>query len=134
MLQVQIPKSKQYSDGEVISAHRQFARKLRLSQWKPVREVKFPGFDGWKGTVAYDLDWGEGWTRESILKALFYKVVLRKPLTELRYYVLQNPPGVPANRLYRNEKLEAEMLEPILREHDIRIEVKPVRRIISGKR
>src|SRR5208282_2650422 len=100
--------SKQYSDGEVISAHRQFVRKLRLSRWKPVREVIFPRFDGWKGTIAYDLDWGEGWIRESILKALFYKLVNRKTLTELRYCVLQNPPGVPANRLYRNEKLEGE--------------------------
>jgi hypothetical protein len=109
-------------------------RKLRLSRWKPVREVIFPRFDGWKGTIAYDLDWGEGWIRESILKALFYKLVNRKTLTELRYCVLQNPPGVPANRLYRNEKLEGEMFEPILREHDIRIEVKPVRRIVSGKR
>lgn len=82
--------------------------------------------------MAYDLDWGEGWIRESILKALYHKVVLRKPITKVIYFVVQNPLGVPANRLFRAEKRQAENLEPILKEHDISIDVEPGRRIVSG--
>lgn len=94
-------------------------------------EVSSLKFDGWKGTVAYELDWREGWIHESILKYLYHKLVLRKPITEIFCFVIQNPLGVPANRLFRTQRLQAERLQPILAEHGLNINVRPVRRTLG---
>jgi hypothetical protein len=121
MFEIQVPKCKS-GEGEAQLAHRQFAKKFRLSRWKPVGEVSSSKFDGSRGTVAYELDCEEGWMHEPILKALYHKVELGKPATKLIYFVIQNPFGVPANRLFRTEKLQAENLEPILKENGISID------------
>jgi hypothetical protein len=115
----------------MLEAHRQFVKKLGLSGWRPIRCTKPYGFDGWKGSTAYELDWGEGGISKSMLKAVFNKLVLGKSLTRLKYYVLENPPGVPLRRSFCLQKREALRISPSLKRHGIQVEVKPVRRLIQ---
>ncbi len=131
MLSLQVPADERYPDHEMLQAHRQFVKRLRLSRWRPIRCVKVFSFDGWRGSVAYELDWGEGYLGLSILKVFYYKLALCRPLTKLRYFVMTHYPMFPAYRLYRISQREAREFAPTLRKHGIEIEVLPVRRVVK---
>jgi len=126
---LQVPKHERYPDHEMLEAHRQFVKRLQLSRWRPIRCVKAFDFDGWRGSVAYELDWGEGNISNSILKTFYHKLALGRPLTTLKYFVVTHYPGLPSDRLYRHSKRVAQKFSPVLHKNGIDIEVLPVRRM-----
>jgi hypothetical protein len=109
-------------------AHRRFFSLLGLNVVKP-----FPySFDGMLEDVAYELDTGEGWLDIAVLKAIFYKLALRRTLRGLRYYVRENfPSGV---NTYKAMKRKSRLLSRILRRHGIRLEVLPVRVVVRRRK
>lgn len=131
VLTIEVPNRERSPDHEMLDAHRQFARLWRLSRWRPIRCIKTYSFDGWRGSVAYELDWGEGGIHHAILKAFYHKLALGKPLTKLRYFVIHNNPGVKKGGLFRRTKREALRAAPVLRRHAIEIEVIPVQRVVK---
>jgi hypothetical protein len=130
LLTIDVPREERFPDHEMLEAHRQFVKKLKLSGWRPIRCTKPYGFDGWKGSTAYELDWGEGGISKSMLKVVFNKLVLGKSLSKLNYYVLENPPGLTPGRSFYLQRREALRLSPSLKRHGILVEVKPVRRLV----
>ena len=132
VLNLQVPTVERYPDHEMLEAHRQFVRRLHLSRWKPIRCIKTLDFDGWRGSVAYELDWGEGHISISVLKAFYHKLALGQSLTRIRYFVVTHYSGFPAYALYKVTKRTAHKFIPILRKHEIEIEIVPVRRITKA--
>jgi hypothetical protein len=53
---ISVPHEESYPDHEMLEAHRQFVKRLHLSNWRPISPVKAIAFDGWRGSVAYELD------------------------------------------------------------------------------
>jgi hypothetical protein len=109
-------------------AHKRFSELLGLGMVKP-----FPyTFDGMLGNVAYDLDLGEGWLDIAVLKAIFYKLALRRRLKGVRYYVRENfPSGI---NTYKSMKQKSRSLSRILRRQGIDLEVIPVRLLVTKTR
>jgi hypothetical protein len=131
MLRLQVPTHERYPDHEMLEAHRQFIKRFHLSRWSPVQCVKTFDFDGWRGDVAYELDWGEGAIGQSILKAFYHKLALQRRLTKLMYFVVTHYPNFPAHKLYKTSKRVATAFTPTLLKHGIKIEVIPVRRVVK---
>lgn len=101
---------------------------LGLNAVKP-----FPySFDGMLEDVAYELDTGEGWLDIAVLKAIFYKLALDRPLRGLRYCVRENfPSGI---NTYKAMKRKSRLLSRILRRHGITLEVLPARLVVRKRR
>lgn len=108
-------------------AHRRFRNMLGIS-----KSERFPyEFDGLKDKIAYELDWSGGSDiYKAFFKVLYYKVVIKKPLKKMEYYVRENYPDSVFNG-YPYVERETQRMKPILKEHGIDLEVIPVERIIK---
>jgi hypothetical protein len=114
---------------EHFEAHAEFREILYLR-----KSERFPyEFDGLKDDTAYELDWGGGSEiYKDFFKALYYRMIVGRPLRKLVYCVRDQYPDKVFNG-FRYARREAKRMQPILSTQGIEIEVVPVRRLIARK-
>jgi hypothetical protein len=126
-----IPKRKD-DISQALEVHRRFVKVLKL---KPVRPWLFD-FDGMRNGHAYLLDLGDinyMSVGHASLRAVFYKLALKKKLKGIKYYYHRGYVLPETHVRFKDMmKREEEEYGPILRANGIRLEVVPTTVLVKS--